>query len=115
MAALVRGMHDAGEPAHSRDAARFVDRIGRHQFLFRKPPREVREYCRVLDEDLAVDAERGYLTPRVDLQILLGPLLPLCEQDRLYLVRRAGFFETDMRGKRTSAGTEIECHHKNTS
>src|SRR6266550_5084734 len=108
-------MHDTGEPAHRRDAARLLGRIDRHQFLFRKPPRQVSEYRRVLDKDLAVDAERRYFTARVDLLIGLGPLLPLGEQDRLCLVRRAGFFETDMRGQGTSAGTEIECKHENTS
>ena len=92
-------MDDTGEPAHSPDAARLLGRIGRHQFLFRKPPRQVSEYRRVLDQDLAVDTKRRYFTARVDLLIFLGPLLSLCEQDRLCLIRRAGFFETDMRGQ----------------
>src|SRR5439155_17023028 len=112
---LVRRMHDTGEPAHGRDRARFLGRIGRHQLFFRKPPGEVSEYRRVLDKDLAVNTERRYFSPRVDLQIGLGLLLLLGEQDRLCLVRRAGFFETDMRGQRTSAGTEIERQHRNTS
>ena len=104
-------MHDAGKPAHGPDAARLLGRIGRHEFLFRKPPRQVSEYRRVLDKDLAVDTERRDFTPRVDLLIFLGPLLPLGEQDRLRLIRRAGFFETDMRGQRTCARTEIKRQH----
>ena len=113
VSALIRGMHDAGEPAHSADAARLLGRIGRHQFFLRKPPCEVSEYRGVLDKDLAVDAKRRYFTPRVDLQVGFGPLLLLGEQNRFCLVRRAGFFETDMRGQRTSAGTEKERQHGN--
>ena len=75
-------MHNTGEPAHGRDAACFLDGVARHQFLFRKPPRKVSEYRRVLDEDLAIDTERRDFAARVDLLIVRGSLLPLGEQDR---------------------------------
>jgi hypothetical protein len=74
-------MHDAREPAHRSDAASLLRRIGRYQPFFRKTPCEVGEYRRVLDQDLAVDAECRDFPSRVDLQVFLRPLLPLGQQD----------------------------------
>src|SRR4029434_6999332 len=44
--ALVRGMHDTGEPAHGPDATRLLGRIGRHQLFLWKPSCKVSEYRR---------------------------------------------------------------------
>src|SRR5262245_54215497 len=106
-------MHDAREPAHRRDPASLLDRIGGHQLFFRKPSGEISQYRGVFDKNLTVGVERRYFTPRVDLQIGLSSLLLLGEQDRLSLVRHAGFFETDMGGQRASTGNKIERQHKN--
>src|SRR5215510_16249072 len=106
-------MHDTREPAHRRDPASLLNRIGRHQLFFRKPSGKVSQYRGIFDKNLTVGVERRYFAPRVDLQIALSSLLLLGEQDRLSLVRRAGFFETDMRGQGASTRTKIERQHKN--
>src|ERR1700747_455312 len=100
-------MHDAGEPAHGGDAACLVDRIGWHQLFIRKSPRQISEYRGIFYEDLTVDTERRPFTAWIDLEIGVGFLLLLREQDWLCLVRHTGFFETDMRCQKTSAGTKI--------
>jgi hypothetical protein len=74
--------------------------------------REIGQDRDVLGQDAVIGLECGHLTARVDLVLVLRfGLLALRQIDELRLVRRAGFFERDVRRHRAGAGGVIERQH----